>query len=259
MKRETKRPEKYAAGKRLLALVLSASLALEAPFVATAAVTDGVHPSVDEAYYVSLDSYGNPIEAAVVKSYVLNGATEIVDYGNYDSVKNLTNGVKPEISDDKLRFSLGKNAPSHFYFEGKTRAPFESLPFILSIQYRLNGVPVEAEKLGGEKGVVEIHIRAVPNPASSEYQKNNWFMTAAAVFNQNDILSLSAPDAQVQTVGNLKTAVFFWLPGEEKEYVLSVGSEDFSFNGFTILLGPINAAGRLGDLKDLQDSKRSTL
>ena len=259
MKRETKRPEKYAAGKRLLALVLSASLALEAPFVATAAVTDGVHPSVDEAYYVSLDSYGNPIEAAVVKSYVLNGATEIVDYGNYDSVKNLTNGVKPEISDDKLRFSLGENAPSHFYFEGKTRAPFESLPFILSIQYRLNGVPVEAGKLGGEKGVVEIHIRAVPNPAGSEYQKNNWFMTAAAVFNQNDILSLSAPDAQVQTVGNLKTAVFFWLPGEEKEYVLSVGSEDFSFNGFTILLGPINAAGRLGDLKDLQDSKRSTL
>ena len=74
--------------------------------------------------------------------------------------------------------------------------------------------------------------------------------------NQNDILSLSAPDAQIQTVGNVKTAVFFWLPGEEKEYVLSVGSEDFRFNGFTFLLGPMNAAGRLTDLKDLQDSKR---
>ena len=253
---EKKRFKKNPAGKKWSALALGAILALELPFVAAAEVTSGVRPTVDEAYYVNLDSYGNPTEAAVVKSYVLNGATEIVDYGTYDSVENLSNGVKPEISDGKVRFSLGENAPSHFYFEGKTRAPFETLPFLLSIQYRLNGVPVEAEKLAGEKGVVEIHIRAVPNPASSEYQKNNWFLTAAAVFNQNDILSLSAPDAQIQTVGNVKTAVFFWLPGEEKEYVLSVGSEDFRFNGFTFLLGPMNAAGRLTDLKDLQDSKR---
>ena len=253
---EKKRFKKNPAGKKWSALALGAILALELPFVAAAEVTSGVRPTVDEAYYVNLDSYGNPTEAAVVKSYVLNGATEIVDYGTYDSVENLSNGVKPEISDGKVRFSLGENAPSHFYFEGKTRAPFETLPFLLSIQYRLNGVPVEAEKLAGEKGVVEIHIRAVPNPASSEYQKNNWFLTAAAVFNQNDILSLSAPDAQIQTVGNVKTAVFFWLPGEEKEYVLSVGSEDFRFNGFTFLLGPMNAAGRLSDLKDLQDSKR---
>ena len=256
MHTEMKRFKKNPVGKRLPALALGAILALESPFVAVAEVTSGVRPTVDEAYYVSLDSYGNPTDAAVVKSYALNGANEVVDYGSYDSVENLTNGIKPEISEGKVRFSLGENAPSHFYFEGKTRAPFETLPFVLSIQYRLNGVPVEAAQLAGEKGVVEIHIRAVPNPASSEYQKNNWFLTAAAVFNQNDILSLSAPDAQIQTVGNLKTAVFFWLPGEEKEYVLSVGSEDFSFNGFTFLLGPINAAGRLGDLKDLQDSKR---
>ena len=243
-------------GRQFAALILSASLALNLPVAVQAEVTSGVRPTVDEAYYVTLDSYGNPTDAAVVKSYALNGANEVVDYGSYDSVENLTNGIKPEISDGKVRFSLGENAPSHFYFEGKTRAPFETLPFLLSIQYRLNGVPVEAEKLAGEKGVVEIHIRAVPNPASSEYQKNNWFLTAAAVFNQNDILSLSAPDAQIQTVGNLKTALFVWLPGESQEYILSVGTEDFKFDGFTFLLGPVNASGRLGDLKKLQDDKQ---
>ena len=117
-------------------------------------------------------------------------------------------------------------------------------------------MPTDAAKLAGEKGVVEMHIRAVPNPASSEYQKNNWFLTAAAVFNQNDILSLTAPDAQIQTVGNLKTALFVWLPGESQEYILSVGTEDFKFDGFTFLLGPVNASGRLGDLKKLQDDKQ---
>lgn len=244
------------SGRQLAALILGASLALNLPVVAQAEVTSGVHPTVDEAYYVTLDSYGNPTDAAVVKSYALNGATEIVDHGTYDSVENLTNGVKPEINGDTVRFSLGEGAPSHFYFEGKTRAPFETLPFQISIQYLLNGVPTDAAKLAGEKGVVEMHIRAVPNPASSEYQKNNWFLTAAAVFNQNDILSLTAPDAQIQTVGNLKTALFVWLPGESQEYVLSVGAEDFKFDGFTFLLGPVNASGRLGDLKKLQDDKQ---
>nr|WP_308508231.1 hypothetical protein [uncultured Stomatobaculum sp.] len=243
-------------GRQFAALILGASLALNLPVAVQAEVTSGVHPTVDEAYYVTLDSYGNPTDAAVVKSYALNGATEIVDHGTYDSVENLTNGVKPEINGDTVRFSLGEGAPSHFYFEGKTRAPFETLPFQISIQYLLNGVPTDAAKLAGEKGVVEMHIRAVPNPASSEYQKNNWFLTAAAVFNQNDILSLTAPDAQIQTVGNLKTALFVWLPGESQEYVLSVGAEDFKFDGFTFLLGPVNASGRLGDLKKLQDDKQ---
>ena len=254
--RTARRKPLRQSGRQFAALILGASLALNLPVAAQAEVTSGVHPTVDEAYYVTLDSYGNPTDAAVVKSYALNGATEIVDHGTYDSVENLTNGVQPEVSGDTVRFSLGESAPSHFYFEGKTRAPFETLPFQISIQYLLNGVPTDAAKLAGEKGVVEMHIRAVPNPASSEYQKNNWFLTAAAVFNQNDILSLTAPDAQIQTVGNLKTALFVWLPGESQEYVLSVGAEDFKFDGFTFLLGPVNASGRLGDLKKLQDDKQ---
>lgn len=254
--RTARRKPLRRGGRQFAALILSASLALNLPVAVQAEVTSGVHPTVDEAYYVTLDSYGNPTDAAVVKSYSLNGATEIVDHGTYDSVENLTNGVKPEINGDTVRFSLGEGAPSHFYFEGKTRAPFETLPFQISIQYLLNGVPTDAAKLAGEKGVVEMHIRAVPNPASSEYQKNNWFLTAAAVFNQNDILSLTAPDAQIQTVGNLKTALFVWLPGESQEYILSVGAEDFKFDGFTFLLGPVNASGRLGDLKKLQDDKQ---
>lgn len=254
--RTARRKPLRRGGRQFAALILSASLALNLPVAVQAEVASGVHPTVDEAYYVTLDSYGNPTDAAVVKSYSLNGATEIVDHGTYDSVENLTNGVKPEINGDTVRFSLGEGAPSHFYFEGKTRAPFETLPFQISIQYLLNGVPTDAAKLAGEKGVVEMHIRAVPNPASSEYQKNNWFLTAAAVFNQNDILSLTAPDAQIQTVGNLKTALFVWLPGESQEYILSVGTEDFKFDGFTFLLGPVNASGRLGDLKKLQDDKQ---
>lgn len=172
-----------------LALVLSSSLC------SFAKIGSGVQPEVDESYYVLLDPYGNLTDASIVKSFRLNGASEITDYGRYDSVTNLTDATKPICSDQTVQFHFGADAPTHFYFEGKTDAPFRALPFLLSLSYSLNGVPTEADQLPGKSGVVEIRVKAVPNPDSPQQLRNNWFLTAAAVFNQNDILSLEAPDA----------------------------------------------------------------
>ena len=49
------------------------------------------------------------------------------------------------------------------------------------------------------------------------------------IFNQDDILSLEAPGAQVQLIGNLRAVLFLGLPGEECHYTIRVGSEDFAF------------------------------
>ncbi|WP_455147559.1 hypothetical protein, partial [Stomatobaculum longum] len=73
--RTARRKPLRRGGRQFAALILSASLALNLPVAVQAEVTSGVHPTVDEAYYVTLDSYGNPTDAAVVKSYALNGAT----------------------------------------------------------------------------------------------------------------------------------------------------------------------------------------
>lgn len=248
-----------AVRRRALSALLSLTTACSAlcfpPLSAAAAIGNGVSPTVDEAYYVTLDSYGNPTEASIVKSYNLNGAREITDYGSYDAVQNLTDSTAAETGDGTVRFHFGEKAPERFYFEGKTEAPFRALPWTISLSYQLNGVPTEAEKLAGQKGVVKITVKAVPNPDSSEYMKNNWFLTAVSAFNLNDIVSLEAPDAQIQSLGNIRVAAFLWLPGEEQEYTLSVGAEEFQYEGMTFMMGPINAAGRLGDLKDLREAK----
>ena len=52
--------------------------------------------------------------------------------------------------------------------------------------------------------MVEIAIDALPNEAASEYARNNYTLEAMAVFNQDNILSLEAPGAQVQLIGNLR-------------------------------------------------------
>ncbi len=221
---------------------------------------DGVHPSCDEAYYATTDYYGNLTNGSVVKSYTLRGASSLTDYGVYDEVVNLTDGSAPVQQDERLTFHFGQDAPTHFYFEGKTKEPFENLPWTLGVQYRLNGVPTKAEELSGKTGLVEINVDAVPNEAASDYARYNYVLTAAAVFNQDDILSLEAPGAQIQLIGNLRAVLFLAFPGEEQHFSIRVGAESFSFGGMTFMMVPatlsqLDEIAKLSERKsDLEDS-----
>ena len=228
------------AGPRILSLVLAGALTAAPAFPTAAAADpngDGVSPVCDEAYYATLDYYGNLTEGSVVKSYTLNGASSLTDRGVYDQVVNLTDGTIPVIREGVTEFRFDQ-APAHFYFEGKTAEPFQNLPWTLSISYRLNGVAVRAEDLAGKTGVVEITVDAIPNETASDYARYNYTLEAMAMFNQDDILSLEAPGAQVQLIGNLRAVLFIALPGEEQHFVIRVGAEDFAFSGMTFLMVP---------------------
>ena len=227
---------KSRALRRVLPCLLAGTMLLSC--VPALAADDGVKPTYDEAYYAMTDYYGNLTEGSVVKSYTVNGAASLTDYGDYDEIVNLTDDRTPSVSGGANVFSFGEDAPSHFYFEGKTAQPFEELPWELSVHYSLNGVAVRAEELAGKTGVVEISLDAIPNENASDYAKHNYTLEAMAIFNQDDILSLEAPGAQVQLIGNLRAVLFLGLPGEECHYTIRVGSDAFSFGGMTFLMVP---------------------
>ena len=223
--------------------------------IPAAAIDDGVTATYDEAYYAMTDYYGNLTDGSVVKSYRTNGISTLTDYGDYDEVINLTDGTEPTRTDGKTVFQLDEsNLPGTFYFEGKTAKPFEQLPWTLSVSYTLNGVPAKAEDLAGKTGVVEINLDAVPNETASEYARNNYTLEAMAIFNQDDILSLEAPGAQVQLIGNLRAVLFIGLPGEECHYTIRVGSDDFSFGGMTFLMVPATLS-QLEEITKLSERK----
>ena len=238
---------------RIGSCALSALMVLGA--IPAVAIDDGVTATYDEAYYAMTDYYGNLTDGSVVKSYRTNGISTLTDYGDYDEVINLTDGTEPTRTDGKTVFQLDEsNLPGTFYFEGKTAKPFEQLPWTLSVSYTLNGVPTKAEDLAGKTGVVEINLDAVPNKTASEYARNNYTLEAMAIFNQDDILSLEAPGAQVQLIGNLRAVLFIGLPGEECHYTIRVGSDDFSFGGMTFLMVPATLS-QLEEITKLSERK----
>ena len=245
---------KYNHKMRALALALAALTVGGCVVPAAAAPIDsGVTPTYDEAYYATLDYYGNLLEGSVVKSYALNGADQLTDYGVYDEVVNLTDATPAALEQGSAAFQFGQ-APSHFYFEGKTKQPFQNLPWTVTLRYTLNGVPVRAEELAGQKGVVEILLDLVPNQGAGSYARYNYTLEAMALFNEDDILSLEAEGAQVQLVGNLRTVLFLALPGEERHFTIRVGTDDFSFGGMTILMVPATLA-QLEEIAKLSQRK----
>ena len=223
--------------------------------IPAAAIGDGVTATYDEAYYAMTDYYGNLTDGSVVKSYRTNGIATLTDYGDYDEIINLTDGTVPAQNGGKTTFRLDeKTLPGTFYFEGKTAKPFQQLPWTISMSYTLNGVPTKAEDLAGQAGVVEIRLDIVPNGRASEYARNNYTLEAMAIFNQDDILSLEAPGAQVQLIGNLRAVLFLGLPGEECHYTIRVGSEDFAFGGMTFLMVPATLS-QLEEIAKLSERK----
>lgn len=223
--------------------------------IPAAAIGDGVTATYDEAYYAMTDYYGNLTDGSVVKSYRTNGIATLTDYGDYDEIINLTDGTAPARNGGMTTFRLDEKAlPGTFYFEGKTTKPFQQLPWTISMSYTLNGVPTKAEDLAGQAGVVEIRLDIVPNERASEYARNNYTLEAMAIFNQDDILSLEAPGAQVQLIGNLRAVLFLGLPGEECHYTIRVGSDDFSFGGMTFLMVPATLS-QLEEIAKLSERK----
>ncbi len=208
----------------------------------------------DEAYYATLDYYGRLTEGSIVKSYRTFGNGQITDYGAYDAVNNLTDGTEPSLADGAVTFDLGEAAPSTFYFEGKTAEPYGQLPWTVSISYKLNGLPTLAQDMAGKTGMAEITLDVVPNAAASDYAKHNFVLMATTAFNDDDILSLEAPGAQVQLLGNLRTVIFMALPGEEQHYTIRVGSEDFAFPGLVMMMMPATL-GQMDQIADLRQAK----
>ena len=214
-------------------------------------------PACDETYYATLDYYGALLDSSVVKSYRTQGRHTLTDYGSYDSVINLTDDREASLSEGGVTFDFGDEAPEKFYFEGKTALPYEQLPWTVSLSYTLNGVPTPAEELAGKTGVVEIALDALPNATASDYSKNNLVLVAASMFNGDDILSLEAPGAQVQLLGNLYCVLYAVLPGEEQHFTIRVGSEGFSYSGMTFLAVPATL-GQLEKVADLKEAKEET-
>ena len=210
----------------------------------------------DEAVYINLDYYGTPENTRIVKGVSLNGHTEFTDYGNYSDVYNMSTLDEPTLSDGEVSWALTDDGLQRFYYECVPDSSTSiQLPWNFDVSYKLNGVPVEAEKCAGANGLVEMNIHATPNDAAGEYYKNNMMLVCATGIDMSKALSIDAPGAQVQSIGTYKIVMFMGLPGEESTFTARIGSNSFESMGLILFMAPatLSSLDILSDMRDIKD------
>jgi hypothetical protein len=236
---------------RVLAGTLAAVMLI--PALSPIAQADAPKVSVDEAVYVNMDYYGKPGEVSIVKGCSLNGNSTFTDYGSYGKVTNMTDEVKPTVSGDSVSWKL-PDGTDRFYYECDPKSGAVVLPWTFDVSYKLNGVPADAKKLAGASGMVEITVHAIPNKSANDYSRNNMLLQVGTAVNMKDNLSLEAPGAQLQSLGDYKAALFAALPGEDKTFTIRIGTKSFELDGIVMMMVP----GTLEQMKDIKDIKDAT-
>ena len=215
----------------------------------------GAQPSVDvdETMYVNLDYYGRVDKINVVKGVGLNGQTEFTDYGTYENVINMSNSIEPVLGDGMVTWQLPEDQRGRFYFKCSVDKGMMVLPWDFDVSYKLNGVPMDGDKLAGASGLIEINVKAEPNDNAGEYYRNNMMLMVAVPVDMSKCYSVEAEGAQTQNLGETTAVVFTALPGEDGDYTVRIGTDSFETIGVIMAMVP----GTVEDLEHIKDLKEA--
>ena len=215
----------------------------------------GAQPSVDvdETMYVNLDYYGRVDKINVVKGVGLNGQTEFTDYGTYENVINMSNSIEPVLGDGTVTWQLPEAQRGRFYYKCAVDKDRIVLPWDFDVSYKLNGVPMDGDKLAGASGLIEINVKAEPNDNAGEYYRNNMMLMVAVPVDMSKCYSVEAEGSQTQNLGDTTAVVFTALPGEDGDYTVRIGTDSFETIGVIMAMVP----GTVEDLEHIKDLKEA--
>ncbi len=235
-------------------------LAVLSALMNTMPVTAGVpRVQVDETMYVNLDYYGKKADVNVVKGCTPNGVSQYTDYGNYEKLVNMTDRTEPVKGDGTVTWTLPEDG-SRFYFQGTIPEENVELPWNFDVSYKLNGVETDAASLLHASGLVELNVKAKPNKNTRAYYRNNMILTVIVPVDMEKCYSVDAPGSQLQSVGSSKAVMFMALPGEEGDYTVRIGTDDFESSGIFMMMvpGTASAFDHIKDIKEAKDTWRES-
>ncbi len=190
--------------------------------------------SKDEIIYMNINSDG-----ALKNTYIVNvfgNEKEIVDYGKYDSVKNLTNSKKISINDDEMRISNNKGK---FYYQGNLKNAV--LPWIIDISYYLDGNKIEAKELISKNGKIKIEINTKKNEDVYKDIFNNFSMQISVSAYSDKIKNIKSENANIVYAGSKTTFNYIVLPKRNANIELEFDAKDFELDEIRFVAVPFKA------------------
>lgn len=214
--------------KRVFAGSLAAVMVCSMP---AAVYANAAEVKKDENIYAVLNYDGQVDHLYAVNAFDMEEEGIITDYGDYDTVRNMTSTEEPEYQEGKVTV----NAPQgRFYYQGNPLS--KDLPWDIQIGYSFDGKSISPEELVGKSGAVEITILIGKNETIDTTYFDNFSLQISCGLDGDKFSQISAEGATIANAGNDKSLTFTHLPGKEKTYVIKANVTDFEMQ-------PIQFAG----------------
>ena len=235
---------------RLISVLLV--LACLAPLLTAAAApaTSESTPPVtkEEVIYGKLSSKGEVESLYAVNSFSPEKAGEITDFGNYSEVLNLTNNNPITYEGEKVSV---QSEAGRFYYQGNLKE--KELPWIISLDYKLDGRSVGAEELSGQSGQLEMGIKTDANPAVDSVYFDHYILQISMTVKAAKARNIRAEGATIANAGGDKIINWMVFPGQPADYRVTADISDFSMPGLQISGVPLNLDFELPDLAEYTD------
>jgi len=194
---------------------------------------DGKLASKDEVVYATLNAAGDLEEIYVVNTLDVVQAGEILDYGNYRSIKNLTDLSELAKEGQTVRMQAPEGK---FYYQGNMSEDTE-LPWNLAVSYFLDGKKVSPAELAGKSGHLKISIETSANTDVDPVFYENYLLQISLQL-QNKYENIEATGGMMANAGKNKQISFTVMPGQDEDFSVDADVEDFEFNGIEIAAVP---------------------
>ena len=238
-------PKRRAKRSIAVLLVLVLLLSITAP--AYAAALERSTPK-EEVVYINLNSDGSVDRIYVVNTFELNESGQIIDYGDYTALRNMTTNDEIVFENEIVRIDTDARK---LYYEGTLNR--NSMPWVLSFCYMLDGKEYQAEDLAGKSGALTIIMSVRQNPDCNSEFFNNFALQATVTLDTELCTNIVAEDATPANVGSDRQLSYLILPGTEEDYTITADVVDFEMASISINGIHMNMSITKEDIEDTEE------
>ena len=198
----------------------------------------------EEVVYINLNNDGSVEEINVVNIFELNENSEIVDYGKYKSIRNMTTTDEIKNLDDTIIIDA---QAGKLYYEGKLDS--RVIPWDISIQYYMDDKEYTADEIAGQSGSLKIKISVSKNELGQSDFFDTYALQASLTLDTKNCANIVANEATIANVGSNKQLTYILLPGQEADITITADVTDFEMGGISINGIPLNLNIEMDDEK----------
>ncbi len=180
----------------------------------------------DEVVYVNLAGDGSVTDVHVVNEFA---GGDILDYGNYTNIRNLTTTDEITQDGDKITVSTDEEK---LHYQGDLENA--GIPWDININYFMDGIEQTAEQAAGMTGHLKMTIDISQNHGCP---KNFWegFALQMTIKMDSDMVeNLKADGATVANAGSNKQLTYIILPGKGADLTIEADVTDFHMEAIAI-------------------------